>query len=120
MNKIHHALIELGKWFKEEAIHDEDLLKSAEAHNGWFTAESVSTALKNHGELLGGDSVVDWLSEYGIGDEVLDIKINIEQVKHLGDLCNLKIVKNGVHDILTSFYEEVRNEGLNEFVNFLN
>ena len=95
MNKIHHTLIELGKWFKEEAIHDEDLLKSAEAHNGWFTAESVSTALKNHGEMLGEDSVVDWLSSYGIGDEVLD-----KPTKCLGLITagNLPLV--GWHDIL--------------------
>ena len=41
MNNLHLTLVELGNWFKDEAPLNDDLLKAAEAHNGWFTAESV-------------------------------------------------------------------------------
>ena len=95
MKKIHHTLIELGKWFKEEAIHDEELLKSAEAHNGWFTEESVIASLKSHGEMLSEESVGSWLERYGICDDMLE-----GASKRLGLITagNLPLV--GWHDIL--------------------
>ena len=95
MNNLQHTLIELGKWFREDAILNEDLLKSAEAHNGWFTQESVVMALQNHGEMLREESVSAWLDKYGINN------IPIESPsKKLGLVTagNLPLV--GWHDML--------------------
>ncbi|MBI49495.1 MAG: acyl-CoA reductase [Crocinitomicaceae bacterium] len=95
MNNLQHTLVELGKWFNEEAILNEDLLKSAEAHNGWFTKDSVATAMKNHASMLSSDSVSAWFAENGINDSSLE-----SNGKTLGLITagNLPLV--GWHDIL--------------------
>lgn len=54
-----------------------------------------------------------------VGDSVLDIKKNVEQIQFLGNLCSLKTIKNAVHDVLLSYYDEVRKESIDEFLNFL-
>ena len=63
MNKLQHTLVELGKWFQDEAILNDDLLKSAEAHNGWFTKDSVVTAMNNHASMLSPSSISAWFAE---------------------------------------------------------
>ncbi|MBM71997.1 MAG: acyl-CoA reductase [Crocinitomicaceae bacterium] len=95
MNNLQHTLVELGKWFIEDAILNEDLLKSAEAHNGWFTKESVVMALQNHGKMLKEESVSNWLGKYGINSIPLE-----SPSKKLGLVTagNLPLV--GWHDML--------------------
>ena len=95
MNNLKHTLVELGKWFNEEAILNEDLLKSAEAHNGWFTKDSVVTAMNNHASMLSSSSVSAWFDENGIDDSSLE-----SNGKTLGLITagNLPLV--GWHDIL--------------------
>ena len=107
MNKLQHTLVELGIWFKNEAILNEKLLRSAEAHNGWFTEDSVKTALINNGEMLSSDSVTKLFDNYDIQDIT-----NITPKKRLGLVTagNLPLV--GWHDILcglvSGFYVDVK------------
>ena len=107
MNKLQHTLVELGIWFKNEAIFNENLLRSAEAHNGWFTEDSVKTALINNGEMLSSDSVTKLFDKYDIQDIT-----NITPKKRLGLVTagNLPLV--GWHDILcglvSGFYVDVK------------
>ena len=107
MNNLHNTLVELGKWFREEAILNEELLKSSEAHNGWFTEDSVKTALTNHGEMLRSESVEKWLEFYSI--ESIE---NCSTTKRLGLVTagNLPLV--GWHDMLcglvSGFYVDVK------------
>ena len=95
MNKLQHTLVELGKWFQDEAILNDDLLKSAEAHNGWFTKDSVVTAMNNHASMLSPSSISAWFAENGIDDSSLE-----SNGKTLGLITagNLPLV--GWHDML--------------------
>jgi hypothetical protein len=63
-----HILVELGIWFRTTATNDIALIKSAEAHNGWFTEESVTTSLMAHGNALSEEGVSSWLERYGINE----------------------------------------------------
>ena len=95
MNNLHHTLVELGNWFRDEAPLNDELLKAAEANNGWFTAESVKTSFSNHARMLEADSLQNWFSKYGIGGD-----LSAEPEKTLGLITagNLPLV--GWHDIL--------------------
>ena len=95
MNNLKHTLVELGKWFNEEAILNEDLLKSAEAHNGWFTKDSVVTAMSNHASMLSSGSVSAWFDENGIDDSSLE-----SNGKTLGLITAGNIPLVGWHDML--------------------
>ena len=66
LNNTQHILVELGIWFRTTASNDIELLKSAEANNGWFTEDSVTTSLMAHGNALSEDGVASWLDRYGI------------------------------------------------------
>ena len=59
-------LVELGIWFRNEAPNDITLLKSAEAHNGWFTEASVKTALRAHGNAMSVEGLAVWLDRYSL------------------------------------------------------
>ena len=88
-----HILEELGIWFSETAPNDTGLLKSAEAYNGWFTADSVATALKAHGNALSEKGVAEWLAHYNIDEfKFSDKKLGLVLAG------NLPLV--GWHDIL--------------------
>ena len=95
MNNLKHTLVELGKWLIDEAILNEDLLKSAEAHNGWFTKNSVVTAMNSHASMLSSRSVSAWFDENGIDGSSLE-----SNGKTLGLITagNLPLV--GWHDML--------------------
>ena len=53
-----------------------------------------------------------------IGDEVLDIELNLKQVEHIGD-CNLFLIKDACHDVLTSYHNYALNEAIIHLTNFL-
>ena len=52
------------------------------------------------------------------GDEVLDIKLNLDQVEHLGK-CNLYLIKDACHDVLSSYYKYALDEAILRLTNFL-
>jgi len=52
------------------------------------------------------------------GDEVLDIKLNLDQVEHLGE-CNLFLIKDACHDVLSSYYKYALDEAILRLTNFL-
>jgi len=95
VNNLHHTLVELGIWFKDEAPLDDELLKAAEAHNGWFTAESVKMSFLNHARILESDSLQNWFYKYGIGGDLA-----AEPKKTLGLITAGNIPLVGWHDIL--------------------
>ncbi|MBT5147312.1 MAG: hypothetical protein HOM41_02025, partial [Flavobacteriales bacterium] len=97
MNTLQPVLKKLGIWFLHNAPNDHELLRLAEAHNGWFTADSVKTAFKSIGESLGEDQVSKWLLNYDLPDAVEG-----DSGKRVGLILagNLPLV--GFHDILCS------------------
>ena len=62
MNKLLNTLVELGKWFAETAVNDQELLKASEAHNGWFTKDSVISSFKSLSAMLEEDALKAWLA----------------------------------------------------------
>jgi hypothetical protein len=97
VNTLQPVLKKLGIWFLHNAPNDHELLRLAEAHNGWFTADSVKTAFKSIGESLGEDQVSKWLLNYNLPDA-----IERDSGKRVGLILagNLPLV--GFHDILCS------------------
>lgn len=95
MKTLHYTLVELGKWFREKAPSDNELLRLAEAHNGWFTEDSVKTAFAAHAESLNEKNLNKWLEAYSLSE--VDAA---KERKKLGLITagNLPIV--GWHDML--------------------
>ena len=61
LNNLLPSLVQLGQWLREEAPQNDAVKRSAEAANGWFTAESIDLALRSHGEALSEEGVTAWL-----------------------------------------------------------
>lgn len=95
MKTLHYTLLELGKWLGEKASLDSELLRLAEAHNGWFTEDSVKTALSVHAESLNEKNLNLWLDAYSLSDVSAE-----SNGKKLGLITagNLPLV--GLHDML--------------------
>ncbi len=97
MNTLQPVLKKLGIWFRHNAPTDKELLQLAEAHNGWFTADSVMTTFKSWGESLRDEHLITWFSHYELHDAVAG-----SSGKRVGLILagNLPLV--GFHDILCS------------------
>lgn len=97
MNTLQPVLQKLGIWFLNSAPHESELLRLAEAHNGWFTADSVKTAFKSLGESLREENLSKWFLNYELPDAV-----GGRSGKRVGLILagNLPLV--GFHDILCS------------------
>jgi hypothetical protein len=95
LNTLQPVLKKLGIWFLNNAPNESELLRLAEAHNGWFTADSVKKAFQSFGESLREDEVSKWLSMYELPDAVQH-----SSGKRVGLILagNLPLV--GFHDIL--------------------
>jgi len=95
LKTLHHTLIELGKWLGQKASLDSELFRLAEAHNGWFTEDSVKTALSVHAESLNEKNLNLWLDAYSLSD------VSVESNgKKIGLITAGNIPLVGLHDIL--------------------
>lgn len=72
MNTLHHTLTELGNWFRDKAPENASLLRQAEAFNGWFTEDSVKTALAAHASSLNEKNLNAWLDAYGLAEATVE------------------------------------------------
>ncbi len=95
MNKLLNTLVELGKWFTDTAVNDQELLKAAEAHNGWFTKDSVISSFKSLSAMLEEDSLKAWFAQYNLGDQ------DESEGKTLGLIMAGNIPLVGFHDIIS-------------------
>ncbi|PCJ82243.1 MAG: acyl-CoA reductase [Bacteroidetes bacterium] len=98
MNNLHTILKELGIWFREIAPNESELIRLAEAHNGWFTEDSVLKAFSSHGESLTDINIEEWLNSYDL--QHVNHSPGTRPNKRLGLIMagNLPLV--GLHDIL--------------------
>ncbi|MCB0464207.1 MAG: acyl-CoA reductase [Aequorivita sp.] len=64
LNQRINAFVKLGKFLSE--IEAENVLKKAQAENGWFTQENIKFALKSWAEALTSDNLQHWVSNYKI------------------------------------------------------
>ena len=95
MNSLKHVLSKLGIWFREKAHTESELLRLAEANNGWFTKESVAKSFQSHGDSLRDAAVEKWFKAYQLPDV-----IHADSGKRIGIIMagNLPLV--GLHDML--------------------
>ena len=93
-NKLLSSLVQLGKWFRDEASKDADALRLASANNGWFTEESVQLALRSHGQALSEEGVAAWAANCTFPAAATGVKVGLILAG------NLPLV--GWHDILCS------------------
>ena len=70
MNSLKPALTKLGIWFREKAHTESELLRLAEANNGWFTVESVSKSFQSHGDSLREEQIDKWFEAYDLPDAI--------------------------------------------------
>ena len=91
-NKLLSSLVQLGKWFREEASKDADALRLASANNGWFTEESVQLALRSHGQALSEEGVAAWAANCTFPSAATGVKLGLILAG------NLPLI--GWHDIL--------------------
>ncbi|HIO15575.1 MAG TPA: acyl-CoA reductase [Flavobacteriales bacterium] len=98
MNSLQPVLTKLGIWFREIAPKESELIMLAEAHNGWFTEDSVKTAFASHGASLTEINIEDWLKAYDF--QHVNTPDKAKPNKRLGLIMagNLPLV--GLHDIL--------------------
>lgn len=73
---------------EEEYYELNDLIKKQKQSNGWFTEESVRSALKSLGDQFTKDKIDLWLSEYSFAD----------QPKRVGIIMAGNIPLVGFHD----------------------
>ncbi|MDG2312041.1 MAG: acyl-CoA reductase [Flavobacteriales bacterium] len=95
VNSLKPVLSKLGIWFREQAHTESELLRLAEANNGWFTHESVAKSFQSHGSSLQDELVDKWLDAYQLPDAIL-----ADSGKRIGIIMagNLPLV--GLHDML--------------------
>ena len=91
-NTLLSSLVQLGKWFREEAHLDEEIQRTALASNGWFTSESVKRALQAHGQALSKEGIAAWAEAYAFPSEQSGAKVGLVLAG------NLPLV--GWHDVL--------------------
>ena len=98
---LFNALVELGGWLRgdhpEKGVNDKDLLLRAKVTNAWFTRESVSTAMRAHGEALRPESLKKWWTDYG---DRLDVADRLPSRK-VGLILAGNLPMVGWHDVLS-------------------
>ena len=67
-NTFFSGLVHLGAWFRGEidgeGSNDEELLRTAEAQNRWFTPDFMRQAMEANGEMLQAPVLRKWVSSY--------------------------------------------------------
>lgn len=65
-----NAFVQLGKLLGEIEQNPafDNILKKAEAENGWFTPENILFAIKSWAEALSEENLQKWVSNYDIGE----------------------------------------------------
>ena len=92
------SLFTLGCYLVEYSPHKkgyeelDDVLKRAQAANGWFTAENLKTALRAWGEVLSMDNIDQWLAGYALNEP--------QKLKTIGLVLAGNIPLVGFHDLL--------------------
>jgi hypothetical protein len=61
-----NAFSELGKFLSSATSAKNEIIAAASIHNGWFTENNVSFALRSWGEALSESNITQWLSAYDI------------------------------------------------------
>lgn len=61
-----NAFIALGKFLAEVENTKPEVLKQAEAQNGWFTEDNIKFSLKNWSQALSEDNIKKWVENYNI------------------------------------------------------
>ena len=69
-----------------------EVLKRAQADNGWFTAENLKTALWTWGEVLSKDNIDKWLAQYALNES--------KKIKTIGLVLAGNIPLVGFHDLV--------------------
>ena len=69
-----------------------EVLKRAQADNGWFTAENLKTALRTWGEVLSKDNIDKWLAQYALNES--------KKIKTIGLVLAGNIPLVGFHDLV--------------------
>jgi len=92
------SLFTLGCYLVEYSPHKkgyeelDDVLKRAQAANGWYTAENLKTALRAWGEVLSMDNIDQWLAGYALNEP--------QKLKTIGLVLAGNIPLVGFHDLL--------------------
>lgn len=64
-----NGFVKLGSFLSSEVTKDEEIISTASAHNGWFTAENIIFALKGWSNVLTEENIRTWLSSYDISEK---------------------------------------------------
>ena len=73
------SMFALGCYLVEYSPHKkgyeelDNVLKRAQAANGWFTAENLKTALRAWGDVLNMDNIDHWLAGYALNLSLIHI-----------------------------------------------
>ncbi len=77
-NTLKQGLVHLGAWLRGEmpgeGADDADLLRLAEARNGWFTTDNVQAAMRAHGEALRPEVLERWEGRMPVGTPVAEAR----------------------------------------------
>jgi hypothetical protein len=97
-NTFFSGLVHLGAWFRGEidgeGSNDEELLRTAEAQNRWFTPDFMRQAMEANGEMLQAPVLRKWVSSYpGLDQQRSPKKVGLVLAG------NLPMV--GWHDVLS-------------------
>ena len=72
----------------------ENAIRTAKAHNGWFSEENIKESLRNIGESLTEEALTEWLEDYPL----------VAKPKSVGLILAGNIPMVGFHDILTTIF----------------
>jgi hypothetical protein len=64
-----NGFVKLGSFLSSEVTKDEEIISTASAHNGWFTAENIIFALKGWSNVLTEEKLGTWLTSYDIPEK---------------------------------------------------
>lgn len=96
-NTLKEGLVQLGAWLRGEVTgkgaDDLDLLRMAEARNGWFTADNVRASMMAHGAVLEEAILDEWTSRMPTG-------VPVRSPKRIGLVLAGNLPMVGWNDVL--------------------